>query len=81
MAYGDLREYVKRLEREGELKRVKTEVDPVLEIAEIVQRAQALPGPREIRVESRCCLKSAKARGTRRLGPATGPPFWMMNWT
>ncbi|MGB2628399.1 MAG: menaquinone biosynthesis decarboxylase [Candidatus Acidiferrum sp.] len=46
MAYGDLREYVKRLEREGELKRVKTEVDPVLEIAEIVQRAQALPGPK-----------------------------------
>ncbi len=46
MAYGDLREYVKRLEKEGELKRVKAEIDPVLEIAEVVQRAQAQPGPR-----------------------------------
>ncbi len=46
MAYGDLREFVKRLEREGELKRVKAEVDPVLEIAEVVQRVQAQPGPR-----------------------------------
>ncbi len=44
MAYGDLREFVKRLEKEGELKRVKSEVDPVLEIAEVVQRAQAQPG-------------------------------------
>jgi 4-hydroxy-3-polyprenylbenzoate decarboxylase len=43
--YADLREFVKRLEKEGELKRVKAEVDPVLEIAEVVQRAQALPGP------------------------------------
>ena len=46
MAYGDLREYVKRLEKEGELKRVKAEIDPVLEVAEVVQRAQAQPGPR-----------------------------------
>ena len=46
MAYGDLREFVKRLEKEGELKRVKAEVDPVLEIAEVVQRAQAQPGPK-----------------------------------
>ncbi len=46
MAYGDLREYVKRLEKEGELKRVKAEIDPVLEIAEVVQRAQAQPGPK-----------------------------------
>ena len=45
MAYTDLREFVKRLEKEGELRRIKTEVDPVLEIAEVGQRAQALPGP------------------------------------
>ncbi len=45
MGYADLREFVRRLEKEGELKRVKAEVDPVLEIAEVVQRAQALPGP------------------------------------
>ena len=46
MAYGDLREFVKRLEKEGELRRVKAEVDPVLEITEVVQRAQAQPGPK-----------------------------------
>ena len=46
MGYADLREFVKRLEKEGELKRVKTEVDPVLEITEVVQRAQAQAGPK-----------------------------------
>ncbi len=44
MGYADLREFIKRLEKEGELCRVKVEVDPVLEIAEVGQRAQALPG-------------------------------------
>ncbi|HEY4819104.1 MAG TPA: hypothetical protein VIH67_16880, partial [Candidatus Acidoferrum sp.] len=38
MAYRDLREFVRKLEKEGELKRVRTEVDPNLEITEIVQR-------------------------------------------
>ena len=45
VAYADLREFVKRLEKEGELKRVKTEVDPVLEIVEVVQRAERQAGP------------------------------------
>ena len=53
MAYNDLREWVAALERAGELKRIKTEVDPVLEIAEITDRvsksiagegARATPG-------------------------------------
>ena len=38
MAYQDLREFVRKLEKEGELKRIRAEVDPVLEIAEVVQR-------------------------------------------
>src|SRR5260370_28321889 len=38
VAYRDLREFVRRLEKEGELRRVRTEVDPNLEITEIVQR-------------------------------------------
>ena len=46
MGYADLREFVKRLEKEGELRRVKMEVDPVLEITEVVQRTQAMPGPK-----------------------------------
>lgn len=38
MAYNDLREWIAALERAGELKRIKTAVDPVLEIAEITDR-------------------------------------------
>ncbi|HXU14612.1 MAG TPA: UbiD family decarboxylase [Terriglobales bacterium] len=38
MAYNDLRDWMAALERAGELKRIKTEVDPVLEIAEITDR-------------------------------------------
>ena len=38
MAYNDLREWMAALERAGELKRIRTEVDPVLEIAEITER-------------------------------------------
>jgi 4-hydroxy-3-polyprenylbenzoate decarboxylase len=46
VAYRDLREFVRELEKAGELKRVREEVDPVLEVTEIVQRAQAKPGPK-----------------------------------
>ena len=38
MAYDDLRDWIKALDRAGELKRVRTEVDPILEIAEIADR-------------------------------------------
>lgn len=34
MAYNDLREFIKVLEKNGELKRVSAKVDPVLEVAE-----------------------------------------------
>ena len=46
MAYRDLREFVGKLEKEGELRRIRTEVDPVLEITEVVQRV-CRPGERE----------------------------------
>jgi len=38
LAYNDLREWIAALERAGELKRITTEADPVLEIAEITDR-------------------------------------------
>ena len=38
MGYRDLREFVAKLEKEGELKRIRAEVDPVLEITEVAQR-------------------------------------------
>ena len=36
----DLREWIALLEREGELRRISAEVDPDLEITEIVDRLQ-----------------------------------------
>ncbi len=45
MAYRDLREFVQRLEKEGELKRIGAEIDPVLEITEITDRVTRAGGP------------------------------------
>ncbi len=42
---GDLREWIALLEREGELHRVSTEVDPHLEVTEIVDRVVKSGGP------------------------------------
>src|SRR5919106_6453164 len=42
---GDLREWIALLEREGELVRVAAEVDPDLEITEIVDRTVKAGGP------------------------------------
>ena len=38
MAYDDLRAWIATLDRAGELKRIRTEVDPILELAEITDR-------------------------------------------
>ena len=45
MAYRDLREFISRLEKEGELRRISAEVDPVLEITEITDRVSKANGP------------------------------------
>jgi len=45
MAYSDLRDFIRKLEQEGELKRIPLEVDPVLEIAEFADRAVKAGGP------------------------------------
>jgi 4-hydroxy-3-polyprenylbenzoate decarboxylase len=44
MAYKDLQEFVARLEQEGELVRIKTQVDPELEITEIADRVSKAYG-------------------------------------
>ena len=44
-SYPDLRDFVARLDRAHELRRVKTLVDPHLEVSEIVQRVVAAKGP------------------------------------
>src|SRR3989337_1376587 len=45
MPYNDLREYLEELEKKGLLKRIKTEVDPDLEVAEIQDRLVRSGGP------------------------------------
>ena len=45
MAYTDLREFIRALEKNGELKRIADEVDPILEITEIADRAVKQNGP------------------------------------
>ncbi|HXJ15615.1 MAG TPA: menaquinone biosynthesis decarboxylase [Candidatus Polarisedimenticolia bacterium] len=45
MAYRDLRDFLRKLEKERELKRISAEVDPVLEITEISDRAVKAGGP------------------------------------
>jgi 4-hydroxy-3-polyprenylbenzoate decarboxylase len=45
MAYRDLREFIGALEKNGELRRIPIEVDPVLEITEFADRAVKTGGP------------------------------------
>ena len=56
MAYRDLRGFLRTLEKNGELKRISAEVDPVLEIAEITDRTVKAGGP---------ALLFEKAKGSR----------------
>jgi len=44
MAYTDLREWIAALDRAGELRRIRTEADPILEIAEIADRVSKSAG-------------------------------------
>lgn len=45
MPFEDLREFIRALERKKELKRVRVQVDPELEISEITDRVSKLGGP------------------------------------
>ncbi len=45
MAYRDLRDFIRALEENGELKRIPFEVDPILEITEFADRAVKQGGP------------------------------------
>ncbi|HUK32017.1 MAG TPA: hypothetical protein VLV89_12945, partial [Candidatus Acidoferrum sp.] len=44
MAYEDLRAWIAALDRAGELKKIRTEVDPILEITEITDRVSKMGG-------------------------------------
>jgi 4-hydroxy-3-polyprenylbenzoate decarboxylase len=45
VAYRDLRDFLSQLEKQGELKRIEIEVDPILEIPEITDRVTKSGGP------------------------------------
>lgn len=45
MKYKDLRDFIKQLEKQGELKRITAEVDPYLEMTEICDRVLKQEGP------------------------------------
>jgi len=45
LAYDDLRDWIRALDRAGELKRISTEVDPALEVTEITDRVSKSGGP------------------------------------
>jgi len=42
LPFDDLRQWMAALDRAGELKRIQTEVDPILEIAEITDRVSKM---------------------------------------
>jgi 4-hydroxy-3-polyprenylbenzoate decarboxylase len=44
LAYDDLRDWIAALDRAGELKKIRTEVDPILEITEITDRVSKAKG-------------------------------------
>ena len=56
MPYESLAEFLEELEGEGELARVRTEVDPILEVSEITDRISKAHGP---------ALLFEKVRGSR----------------
>jgi 4-hydroxy-3-polyprenylbenzoate decarboxylase len=43
LAYDDLRDWIAALDRAGELRKIRTEVDPILEITEITDRVSKMP--------------------------------------
>jgi 4-hydroxy-3-polyprenylbenzoate decarboxylase len=45
MKYKDLRDFIKQLEQQGELKRIKLEIDPYLQMTEIADRTLQAGGP------------------------------------
>lgn len=54
MAYESLREFVRKLDATGELKRISVEVDPVLEITEIADREMKLPNGGQALLFEKC---------------------------
>ena len=60
MAYDDLRDWIKSLEKHGELKRIREEVSPELEITEITDRVSKIGAERPTGAKSHSALDKSK---------------------
>ena len=67
MAYDDLRDWIKALEKHGELRRIREEVSPELEITEITDRVS------KIGAHSHPSSKERSKDGARKLGESYAP--------
>ncbi len=77
MSYKDLREFIDRLEKEGELQRIKTEVDWNLELGAIMRKVYELNGPAclfEKVKGSQIPMVSGAMFGHKKYGLAVGAP-------
>jgi len=70
----DLRDFIKVLEREGELAHVAAEVDPYLEMAEIADRASKAHGP-ALLFERPATVAAARSPAPANAQRASGPPM------
>jgi 4-hydroxy-3-polyprenylbenzoate decarboxylase len=76
LPFDDLRQWIAALDRAGELKRIKTEADPILEIAEITDRVSKLHLQKEKQKEGAPGLASFARPGNH--GPG-GPALLFQN--
>ena len=60
MAYDDLRDWIKTLEKHGELKRIREEVSPELEITEITDRVTKIGAASACREGNRSEVRSRR---------------------
>jgi len=73
LPYDDLRAWIAALERAGELRRIRTEADPILEIAEITDRVTKMPACGTSHVGAAAsAARSSEARRPPSTSQATG---------
>jgi 4-hydroxy-3-polyprenylbenzoate decarboxylase len=73
LPFDDLRQWIAALDRAGELKRIQTEVDPILEIAEITDRVSKGVSPAPGRVGTAASANSP-SEARRNSAPKPGGP-------
>ena len=77
MGYRDLREFIAKLEKEGELQRIKTEVDGNVELSAIMRKINKTYGPAclfEKVKNSNFSFLSGALLGHKKFGLAIGSP-------